>query len=135
MKIKIQLSNKAKVETLLNEINGKAAQHCYNHYEEIKQVADRFSHQLNKLLNKKDQVGSKFASTSGDSVPNAYKYNRRATSIILEKTSTGIFLTDAQPVTIYKEGGKESLIINNKQQDLMLAKLLKDNHIFTTQSE
>ena len=124
--IKVSKENAAAIEAVLHAANGKSYSHAYTSFAEIVGVANFAEQELTKLLGgKTNWTGATVHDRSGGELPNSYKYSRQCTAIKLERKSTGWFLSSASSVLAYKEAGKTSLVLTQKQDELAIAKLRK----------
>lgn len=124
--IKICKENKAAIESALHAVNGKAISHTYTTFSEIEDEA-KWAHEtvFGLVGNKKVMVGAKAFSASGGSVPNAYKYSRSGTYIVLEYKSSGWFLTHIASCQLHTQGGKRSISMTQEQNDKALSDYAK----------
>ena len=106
MKIKITDANAAKIQTALDAVNGRATDHTYRVYGDIAAlVAEAETRRADLRLSKRDAKGMHIVRVSGDPVPSAYKWQRKATLVVLTYCATGWCLTDIGSTTIYHDGG------------------------------
>lgn len=125
MKIKIseklaadgKIVNCDKIDAALLDVAGTATQHTYTSAADVLRVAADATRYLSARLPKKSWVGAKYQRTSGDGVPNAYKYSRVATKITLEYFSSGWFLVGVERDTIYADGCGHGILFLTKKQD------------------
>lgn len=114
--IKVNDSNSTKIAAMLAVVNGRAAGHTYTTAREISDLATNAERRLESLgIPKSMRTGAEIFAVSGDRVPNAYKYSRRATSARLVRRSTSWFIVSASTTTIWKEGGKVDLLLTEEQ--------------------
>ena len=107
----------------LAAVNGKAEQHTYSP-RELQRVAERAEEQLESLgIPKGERPGAIVRCVSGGTVPSAYKYPRKLTSVRLTRTSSGWWLTDCMAVDGRK--GHETLYLTSAQDDTAVAVLRK----------
>ena len=125
MKIKITIKNMAKIDTLLDAVNGRATEHVFLDYNQIADIAkENDRHVLSILGSKKAAVGATLTETSGDKAGNRYKYARKATEITMERFPTGWFLTAVESVEIWpNQGGEWTLTLTAEQDAVAVAKL------------
>lgn len=124
--IKIIPDNFSSIVAALSAVNGKAAEHCYTSADEIEALAKYAENRLEHFgLPKAERAGARLYATSGDTVPNAYKYGRKATYIVLERKGAGWYLADVQPSNIFKEGGGRRLRLTKAQDERAVATLRK----------
>ena len=135
--IKFDIKNAAKINALLDSVNGRASGHTYCQFEDFKTEAERFISKIEALLGgKKYALGAKFSIESGDSVPNAYgrfgkdvyKYTRIGTRISLECRASGWFVTDIQRADIWARGGESKIVLTQAHHD-QAVKVLSDGYI------
>ena len=116
MKIKITESNESKIVEALKAVNGNATEHTYTTLGAIKGVMWRAERELESLgLLKKLWTGAKYVSDSGEAMPNAYKYSRKATQVTIQRFASGWFLTAVTDATIWNQKGKERLSLTETQ--------------------
>lgn len=109
---------RVQVEKALKAVNGRAEGHTYTTIFEINDLVKAAEARLAALdLPKPQRVGAIFYSTSGTDVPSAYKYSRAATEVRLERRASGWFLVAITSATIYKEGGKDKMVLTKTQAD------------------
>lgn len=127
MKIRITESNLNRIQIALDKANGKACSHTYNSANEVISIAARAEMKLDRLMNKKYFADAHYFSTSGDDMPNAYKYNRIGTQLNLYRGSSGWFLVGCSTVTLNKNGGREYLLLS-AAQDLAAISVLRKQY-------
>ena len=121
--MKINIKNKDKIEAILDEVNGKSERHTFTTAVRIQMLLEAVENRLrNSNLVKKDMIGTFVIATSGKPVSSSYKYERRATRVEFERTSTGWFMTRVRPIEIRpNEGGAVHIHLTweqlNKIQD------------------
>lgn len=103
--IKILQKNAKDIEDALREVNGKAHKHAYTTYREIEKCMLTAQAELNLLLYPKDHIGARWVKTSGNHVARASRNMQEATTITLERRSTGWFLVELCAVQIGVSGG------------------------------
>ena len=104
--IKFDATNAEKINAILADVNGKAADHTYKTFQDM--VADcnfTVARAENLVGGKKYAAGIKIIVESGYSVKSAYKYTRIGTQITLECRASGWFITDITRADIWAEGG------------------------------
>jgi hypothetical protein len=117
---------KLAVENTLKSVNGKAEQHAYTDFRDIARIVDAAEKRLQEVgIPKKQRKGAVVYSTSGGTVPNSYKYSRKATTIKLERKSTGWFLVSAGMIEIYKDGGGTRICLTEQQKQKGTSEFLK----------
>jgi len=127
MKISVTDQNKDKIEEMLKGVNGRASEHTYNYYTQIKSLVAGAEERLAELLPKKCFVGAKFYAESGDKVPNAYKYARKSTVIYFERGVKDWFILQIKSDQVYKEGGSKILSLT-EEQDMKAVEMLRYNY-------
>ena len=124
--IRICEENRAAIEALLKEVNGKATTHTYTEYGEILYLADRAENAVASLLLKKDFVGAQWFEISGAHVANAYKYARQGTAVTLVRKSGGWHLIEARAAKLFVSGGgKGRLYLTEAQSEAAQKELAK----------
>ena len=124
--IKIIPDNFSTIVAALSAVNGRAAEHCYTSADEIEALAKYAECRLEHFgLPKAERPGANLYATSGAAVPNAYKYGRKATYIVLERKGAGWYLTEVLPSNVFKEGGDRRLRLTKAQDARAVATLRK----------
>jgi hypothetical protein len=118
--MKIKLSECA---ATLAAVNGKAVEHTYSQ-RDLQRVAARAEEQLEQLgLLVRERPGATVQALSGGKVSSAYKYPRKLTSVKLERTSSGWWLTDCRADN--GREGHEALVLTVAQDAAAVAHLRK----------
>lgn len=108
----------AKIEAALAAVNGKADRHAYTTAREIFELAKQAEEKLDSLgIQKAERPGAVMYSISGGSVPNAYKYVRKATWVKLERRPSGWWIVKIEQAVARKEGGSDSLCLTKAQDE------------------
>ena len=127
MQISVTDQNKDKIEEMLRAVNGRASEHTYNYYTQIKSLVAEAEERLGLLVPKKCFAGAKFYAESGEKVPNAYKYARKSTVIYFERGAKDWFIMQIKADQVYKEGGSKSLSLT-EEQDVKAVEMLRHNY-------
>ena len=126
--IKIADKNIVKIHEALEAVNGKATAHTFWHFRQIEKLVDEAEKQLDGFgLPKKLQVGAKVKFWSGDAVPNAYKWERKATLVEIERRSSGWFLNEISADGIYQQPPKP-LYMLTADQDQEVVRRLRESY-------
>jgi len=131
MKIAVTDQNKDKIEEMLKVVNGRASEHTYNYYTQIKTLVVEAEERLSALVPKKCFAGAKFYAESGDKVPNAYKYARKSTVIYFERGAKDWFILQIKSDQVYKDGGSKILSLTS-EQDIKAVEMLRHNYRIQT---
>lgn len=128
MKIRITESNAKEIELELAKVNGKSSAHAYVNYSEIESVMVRAVKKLtSSLLPATMHAGAKFQSESGSSMPNSYKGIRNSTVVLIERTSSGWFLTNVRASSLYpNQCGGEVLTLTTEQKNEAVKRFLSN---------
>lgn len=127
--IKITTESTAAIDAVLSAVNSHATAHRYTTAAEIVAIADAAEKRLEALgVAKKYRAGAVVAATSGDSVPNSYKFARTATAVRLERRSAAWYLTAAKEMPIYKNGGGPDLLLLTQEQDAIAVAALRKGY-------
>ncbi len=114
------------VKDALKKVNGKSEAHTFICLDQLNEVVCDAEDKLESIgLAKKYRAGARYTAVSGGSVPSAYKYSRTATTITIERRSTGWFLVHANDLTIYKDSGKGLMSLTKAQDEQAIAALRK----------
>jgi len=134
MKLKISDNPKdqAKIEDMLQRVNGEATSHTYSSASEILAVAREAEETLDRLLlPKKCRAGAVAAKTSGDKVPSAYGYRRIATRVELTRGSREWYLTSVLRVEVFpdNQGRHLSMTLTPEQDKIAVEAFKKGYHV------
>ena len=115
--IRITSENSALIEAALASVNGRATAHAFHSHAEVAYLSSMAEHQAVSLLgSKKATVGAQFFALSGAPVPRSYGHARAGNSVSLVRRSSGWFLFDVRPVTLFPStGGMRQLFLNSAQ--------------------
>lgn len=131
-KIKINIDNAQAINAALLAVNGKATAHTYCNAEDVIELAEKAEAEVIGLVgSKKGAVGAHVVFVSGLRVSNGYNYSREATTIAMERKSTGWFLIDIARENIYPEGGYSKIFLTENQHQLAIGVLLKKYSVFS----
>jgi len=123
--LKITEANAAAIEAALLAVNGKASAHAITAFSEIETIAQSAEAQLESLgIAKGRRAGAFYRKTSGEKMCNAYArkaHLRAATSVMLERRSTGWWLVSASKTDVWQSGGAERLHVTGPQADEAVA--------------
>ena len=129
--IKFAKINADKINTILTEVNGKAADHTYHTFNHFSVDADALIWKIENILGgKKHCVGAKFSIESGGSVPGAYKYTRIGTRISFECRASGWFATEIKRTDIWAKGGESKIVLTPAHHDRAV-NVLKSGYVVT----
>ena len=113
-----------KINDALAAVNGKAMEHTYSYVSQIAALAIDAEARLEALgIPKKHRIGAFLVSTSGQTVPKKYKYERIVTFVRLERGATNWFVTRIEKRVIFCDGGSKMLFLNAAQDALAVAKV------------
>jgi len=125
MKIAITADNAAKVEAALKAVNHASVAHTFNTFDQVAREADNAERALLDLINKGDAKGAFYVTVSGDAVPNAYRYARKGTRVVLERGAKGWFLIELNAEPVYQSGGSKWLTLTPAQDAKAVERLRK----------
>ena len=109
----------ARLLKAIKDANGDATAHTY-HFDDICFLVEEAEERCEDIgLPKHARVSAKVRGLSGSAVAKSYKYKRVGTSVLLERRSTGWFLTQIERSTIYAQGGCRVMHLTAKQIDLV----------------
>jgi hypothetical protein len=127
---RITEQNQSAIVAILAAVNGKSTAHTFTTYSEIEQIAAQAEKQVIDLVgSQKAAVGARLKATSGEKVPNAYKYSRDGTQVTIERRASGWFLVDARHATLYSSGGGASKLTLTAEQDARAIEVLRSKYI------
>ena len=115
--IKFAKTNADKINAILQEVNGKAADHTYRSFYNFSVDAEAVIWKIENLL-------------GGNSVPSAYKYTRIGTRISFECRSSGWFVTDISRADIWAKGGDSKIVLTPAHHDRAV-NVLKSGYFIT----
>jgi len=124
--IKITLDNSAAIQAALNLVNGAATAHTASANSILKLAMLAESKLISLVGSKKNAPGAVANWSSGEALPNAYKYSRQISFITIERRAKNWYLTRVSLVTAWREAGKVSLVLTHEQNVIAINK-------FTTQ--
>tara|TARA_R110000851_G_scaffold112326_1_gene236425 strand:- start:853 stop:1263 length:411 start_codon:yes stop_codon:yes gene_type:complete len=100
--LKISHENTDKINLALKKTNQSATTHTYTQYYEISSLVDEAERELNNIdLPKSRQTLVKYVATSGGSVSNSYKFQRKITKITLLKRKAGWYILSLDSAFVY----------------------------------
>lgn len=135
MMIKICKENSVRLDGWLNSINGASGAHTFSDWADLEDVARRAEAKLMQLVQlKKHAVGAVYTATSGERVPNAYKYSRRATNVTIVRRAAGWFLKEAHRVEIWSDGGYERISLTEFQNQMAIRMFKAQYYVLPTEA-
>lgn len=125
MKIKITEKNRDKIESELLKVNGRAESFTITKFNEVESVAKRAENIL-YYVPVKERKGAKFLYRPAGATANSYKYAAKTTTLELERTSTGWFLTNISEYHVYPKTLETRIMkISQEQADIIAKKALE----------
>ncbi len=110
--IKFDAANAEKIDAILAQVNGKAADHTYKTFADMVNACNsEIARAQNLVGGKKYAVGIKIIVESGYQVKSAYNYTRIGTQVTLECRASGWFITDISRADIWAKGGESRIIM------------------------
>ena len=129
--IKFAKINADKINAILTEVNGKAADHTYRSFNHFSVDAEAVIWKIENLLGgKKYCPGAKFSIESGNSVPSGYKYTRIGTRVEFECRASGWFVTEIKRADIWSKGGESKIVLTPAHHDRAV-NVLKSGYFIT----
>jgi hypothetical protein len=124
--IKINAANIQAIQAALVAANGKACTHTFT-ANEIVDVALAAEFKVIALLgNKKDAVGARMFASSGEKLPNTYKWARQINMMRIERRSSGWWLIELSNDTLNdKSAGSTRLTLTTVQDAKAVARFKK----------
>ena len=133
MKIKVSDDNAAKIQAVLDAVNGRSNEHTYRVYGDIAALAVAADTRRADLrLSKREAKGIQVVSVSGDAVPSSYKWRRNATRVELTYCATGWCLPALASTTIYADGGGSCTSLTPDLAALAVAKFQSAHYTVRT---
>jgi len=124
--IKINAANAAAIQATLLAVNGKSCTHTFNALEIIIIAEAAEVEALGLLGSKKDVVGATMFASSGDKLPNAYKWARQINTMRIERRSSGWWLIELNNNTLNdKSAGSTRLTLTAEQDAKAVARFKK----------
>ena len=123
MKIAITAANAAKIEAALKVVNRGFVAHTFSTFDQIAREADNAERSLLALVNKGDAKGAYYVTISGDAVPNALRYARCGTKVVLDRGAKGWFLVELRATPVDKAGGPKWLVLTPAQDAKAIERL------------
>ena len=122
--IKISPENRQAIEEALEKVNGRAWQHCFDRYSEIKTIVAEAERWLTDKLPKKLWKGTQYEQQSGRVLAKAYKYAARTTTVRIERRTSGWFLCKITPSTLWPDSRPvENVYLTKAQSDEFLRRV------------
>src|SRR3954465_11545984 len=117
--IKIIIENRDAIEAALRAVNGKATAHTYTSVYAMIRLAEEAEGELVVFgLPKNLRPGATYEKQSGGYLPNAYKNIAIATRVVIERRSSGWYLTGVQPASLFpRQNPRGYLTVTKKQAD------------------
>ena len=125
MKIAIRADNAAKIEAALKAVNRDAVAHTFTTFDQIAREADNAEAALLQLINKGDAKGAYYVTISGEAVPNARRFARTGTKVVLDRGSKGWFLAELRNAPVYQAAGPKWLTLTAEQDAKAIERLRK----------
>jgi len=126
MKIHITDRNAEKIQRSLDAVNGRATDHTYRAYADIAAlVTEAETRRADLRLSQREAKGMQIVCVSGDPVPRAYKWQRKATWVELTYCATGWCLTDVGSTTIFHDGGNMRTVLSPRMEHLAAPELCR----------
>jgi len=125
MKIAITAANAAKIEAALKAVNRDCVAHTFTTFDQIAREADNAEAALLNLINKGDAKGAYYVTISGEAVPNAYRFARTGTKVVLDRGSKGWFLAEVCNAPVYQAAGPKWLTLTAEQDAKAIERLRK----------
>jgi hypothetical protein len=129
MKIAINADNAAKIEAALKVINREAVAHTFTTFDQIAREADNAERAVLALVNKGDAKGAYYVTISGEAVPNAYKYARIGTKVVIERGPKGWFIVELRCAPVYQAAGPKWLTLTAEQDAKAIERLRKSYRV------
>ena len=129
--IKFTAASADKINAVLTEVNGKAADHTYHTFNHFSVDAEALIWKIENLLGgKKYCPGAKFSIESGSSVKSAYKYTRIGTQVNFECRASGWFVTEIKRTDIWSKGGESKIVLTPDHHEQAVI-VLKSGYVVT----
>jgi len=134
MKLKISDNpiDMAKIDEVLQSINGEASMHTYSSASEIIAIAQQAEAKLDRLLlPKKYRAGAVAEKTSGGKMPTSYGYRRIATRVELTRGARDWYLTYVLRIEVFPDnpGRHLFLILTQEQDKIAVENFRKSYHV------
>lgn len=129
--IKITAANRNAIDAALRAVNGSADTHTFAEAWEIERLVNIANADLARAhLPLSMHHGATFQAMSGEPVAKAYKRQRRATYVVLERRKTGWFLATIEPKDIWPaQGGTHRLVLKPWQLTMALQRFKESLHV------
>lgn len=126
MKIKIDIANLAKIQTAINEANGRSTAHTFHAAAQIIECAENAEKKLADLgLIKSLRPGAVALAESGSSVARSYKYQRITGVIKLVRGSSAWFLTECTICETWSKTAGETFVSLTALQDISVSAIFR----------
>ena len=133
--IKIAPANAAKINAVLDTVNGKATSHTVRSWVVVDSIATEAEARLSTLP-KAERKGATLTHTPAGPWASAYKYACVTTRILIERRSTGWFLVSAERAEVYPRAPQRDVMtISSEQRDEIARRAVAEFNVRTTTKE
>lgn len=110
------------IKDALRHVNKTAKEHTYTYAGEIEAMAQDAEAHLDCFLSESARPGAMWTETSGSHTPDAYKYQRKATTVVLKRSKDGWRLVDVRSTSVGAAGGGMGVLaLTQAQADMAVA--------------
>jgi hypothetical protein len=128
--IKLAKENEAAIEAALKAVNGRASTHAWTTLFELEKAAFWAEKRLERLeLPKAVRPGARFVAQSGETLPNAYKYQATTTTVELLRRGAGWYLVDAMQSGLYPKATPRHVLTLTPAQDAKAIEVLRRDYL------
>lgn len=120
--------NITKIQSALDNENGKSKTHTFSSAYEIIELAESAEEKIYSLINNRKMMsGAIVHERSGESLSGSYNFLRNCTKVELIRRSAGWYLTKVEAVTAYRHALNRKIILS-KAQDEKIVSTIRSNY-------
>tara|TARA_R110000822_G_scaffold107750_3_gene236756 strand:- start:47 stop:487 length:441 start_codon:yes stop_codon:yes gene_type:complete len=129
MKIRIDYKNTIALQVALENANGRSKIHTFATAGDIVECARQAEQELKRLgLTKNRRDGAIAKSSSGDSLPNAYRHQRVTTMVIMVRGSDAWFVTEISSLKSWDKSSGSTYVCLTEAQDKFVTDLFRSGY-------
>jgi hypothetical protein len=130
--IKIVAANYTKIADALESAAGRAHEHTLRSALDLASIADDYESRVVALVGGKTYApGATVVWTSGEKLPNAYKYSRIVSRVVLERRPAGWYLSEITTQEAWNDAGKKYIRLT-QEQDARAVSVLRGKYRIAT---
>ncbi len=136
MKIKIEAKNRDVIEAALKAVNGTASRHTYGSFVDVENAMRYADVQMDRLgIPRGYRKGAKYIEQSGDTLPKAYGYEAKTTTITIERGSSAWYLVEVKESGLYPRSKPLMRLTMTAEQDGIAVAQLRKKYVVARKEE